>query len=486
MPPAECDPEAAIDALIFVRRTSTIPGQRYYARTVTSTAEVSRDQPSFALSLPVSPDQPYEITVVPSTPSNQSHDAQLSPVALAPPLTFAMEVSSSEPRDSEVWVVGKPDDYITIDGEVVSSVNSGVSGMKVVAQLQNGSSRRVSSLVYTDNNGKFTLRLPSGLEDLIDVVAQPIDGFHAPTLIMRDVLIAEAVPAEYLVFEMPSYGDPAPFMLPVAGTDGSGDTRPIAGATVRATTELTGVDAPVQATYSASATTDEEGKARLMLIPGNALENRVYQTVIEPPRGAEHSALFGDTIAVGAGDGGTLATIQLERRVSVDGRIRELDGTAANLAAVKVHLSPRFLDSLDPPARVAVDNVALPRVTTSANGRFVLWLDETLAGFPALYDIEFQSSDKLGASLTIRDIDIGRREGEGFGFGDIDLPDASYARGIVEQADGRLVVDAELHLLEIAGQCVLFEPELGCSPPRERGMWTSDENGEVMMILPRL
>ena len=386
-----CDPATTIAATIFASRKSAIPGQPLYTRTVTSRLGAIDDEISFSLSLPVS-EEPYEIIITPVTPDENTSASELLPVQLAPPSRLTLQIDGADTMESEAWVVGQSANYMVLEGEVLDSLENPMPGMKVKAEMPGASARRVSSLAFTDDQGHFSLRILRDLGiDEVEIIAEPRDGMNVPTVRVRHVAISEAVPLEPLVIELPSFGDPVPYSLPIEGADGSGGTEPIAGATVRAITFFTEPDAPVVSTYSTSTVTDQDGQAQLMLIPGKRLENRTYNIIVEPPRESPHAARFDVTTTIGSADGGTLEAIDLDRRVAISGLVKEADGSDANGASIEIRLSRPFVDSLDPSLRALVDNIALPKVTTSANGRFVFYLDRRLAGIPTLYDIVIRS-----------------------------------------------------------------------------------------------
>ena len=484
LPVPGCVDPVAIEALIQITRPSIIPGRTSYIRSEVSRAADAGGEPSFSIQLPVS-DEPYEITVVPSTSASNGAIAGFTPSELAPPITFSLDVTSESSLGDEVWLLGEPENYLVVEGEVVDSLGGGLLGMKVEAQLPDRSSRRVSSLGFTDAVGHFTLRVPRGLEGTVDIVAVPTTGTSAPTLRLRDVVLSELVPLEPLLLQMPTYGEPTPYVLPIQGPDGSGGTAPVRGATVRAVTELSEPDASLVALYTAAATTDEIGQARLMLIPGSQIENRDYMISVLPPNTSEHSTLFDQIIGIGRGS--NLPPISLGRRVSVSGSIREANGREADGAAVEVRLSGDFLDPLSPDVRVLASTISLPQATSIPNGRFQVWLDETRLGLSVRYDLDVRSGSIIGAPLTIYDVDISQREAgsNSFEFGDIQLPDASYARGLVTAPDGTIVPEARVRLFEVAPGCVIEDPEFECTPPRDLGLQSGDEDGEVMLILPR-
>lgn len=485
LPDPGCVEPVAIEAIIQIRGPSSIAGRPFYTRSEVSRAEDANSAPSFSIALPVS-DEPYEITVVPSASESNSTAADLAPGELAPPITFFLAVTGDVSLDDQLWLVGEPENYLVVEGNVVDALGEGLQGMKVEAQLSDRSSRRVSSLGFTDDEGHFTLRVPRGLEETVDIVAAPTAGMNVPTLRSLDVAVSELVPPELVLLEMPSHGDPAPFVLPIEGTDGSGDTSAVSGATVRAVTELSEPDASLVATYTTGATTDDRGLARLMLIPGSQVENRDYTITVQPTNTSEHSAVSDQAISIGRNDGGTLAAVSLGRRVSVSGLIREADGREADGAAIEVRLAGRFLDPLDTEIRVQASNVPLPKASSIPNGRFQVWLDETRLGLPALYDIDVRSGSIIGAPLSIHDVDVSEREegSNSFEFGDIQLPDASYARGTVTGPDGTIIPEARVEVFVVNPACVVEDPEQKCTAPRELGVRPGEEDGGVMLILP--
>jgi hypothetical protein len=179
-----------------------------------------------------------------------------------------------------------------------------------------------------------------------------------------------------------------------------------------------------------------------------------------------------------------LASIQLDRRVAVGGVVYTANGLPAYQAMVTARIAPAFREALSDWERAVVDNLQLPSAGTDISGRFVMWLDDELAGQTAIYDLEITLASPLEPLWTVRDIDMGAPTGTGvLELPGITMPAASYARGLVFAPAGTTVPQASLRLYEI-----LDQDTCGSNPCPQvaifRGQSTSREDGLIRLILP--
>ena len=301
---------------------------------------------------------------------------------------------------------------------------------------------------------------------------------------------------------MPTAPAPSTFGLPVEAPDPSGGQVRVPGADVRLTTSFQVPDQPtapdrvVEVSFTAQAVTSgadsaDPGVAEVQLY-GGAQTNRSYAVQVVPPPDSQYASVFGQDISVGSGGAGNvdlLAPVVLGQRAAVTGRVVTHAGDPVPDAPVETRASTLLqLLTEDSDQGTVLGQLQFPKDTTDGRGSFLVWLDRTLVGRAASYN--FDVSPPLssgGPSWTFEDQDL-PKEGDSVNLGELVLPEASYARGTVRDAVGRPVIGAEVHLYQLPSNdvCALTS-ELGaeCDPPAYlRGIWQSDDQGVVRLVLP--
>ncbi|GAB4525042.1 MAG: hypothetical protein Tsb0020_43110 [Haliangiales bacterium] len=513
--PDTCEPGTSIAAHIHVRRPARIAGRPAFTTTATSEPGVEASGQSFTLSLPpTAPDVPYEVTVLPIvansvTPGGDSADA------LAPPLRLQLDAESAVTTGLIApWVLGDPDTLRTITGEVTDAIGAPIAGLRVFA-IDHGVpmelAARSSSVGTTDDTGRFTLRVPydaasegdgeaGTLEHAIDLVIQPLDAGAAPTLRVVELTLPEptAEATDVGAFEMPSYGQPVTFTIPVVGIDSGGDQTPVGNAEVILETRLTTSDEHTEAIFSVSTYTDERGNATLSLIPGSQVINRRYTARITPPVDDDHASIEGYLIDVGATEGGFLAPVRLERRIAITGTLYLADGTPAAGSSLSVTPTVGFRWGLAPSTRTLIDSLSRPQTLSDQAGQFLLFVDPLLLGAAAVYDLEANPADARQPRWTWPSIDptMGTSEFGTVELGDLYMPEVSYARATVLDASGAPVAGATVRLYALADDQSLCDtaewpgdddgdPDAPCQVPASyRGSFASASDGTVTLPLP--
>ncbi len=506
--PLECNPDTSISAQIKATRASRIPGGPEYSRTVIAAAGMGPGESAFELYLPLaeSDDNEYELSIVPenSNPNQQSSTTEVAtPAELAPPIRFAL-VPTQDMLDVE-WVLGKPLDHKVVTGRVLDAAGRGIAGMQVWAMGRWTPASplvRASSISTTDDDGRFEIRIPIAMHDLYDLIAKPEPDTFAPTLRMRDLYIEdpEGLSPDGNVVEiddlhMPSHGVAMEFVLPVSGKDSGGGVVPVAGAEVRLTTILDD-DVRGEASFTAEGTTDQDGNVTLKLIPSGLQQNRIYTARIIPPPSAEYATLDGVSIAVGGGDAAGpsfLAGPTLDRRVPVHGVVVNADGEPVAGATVSSRVSLELKWGLALDEQSELEYLQFPSDTADENGTFKLWLDPVLVGNAAIYDLEIVPPAGANAPRwTVPGIGVeADNDLNSVDLGTIALPPASFARGLVQGPGGEPVANAELRLYQLAEDneiclgAILPASEDECVAPAQlRGIWKSDVDGLVRIVLP--
>lgn len=494
-----CETARSIEAQIQVKRPSRIPGGPPYILRVNSQVGVEHGASSFVLRLPSSePGERYEVTILPSYKADPG--SGLVPAEVAPPLRF--EIEPTWDQEGLLWIVGDPAQHIVFEGRVVDAVGMGIPGRRVFA-LPNADmltvAERQSSVSTTDRDGTFTLRVPRNVLAAggIDLVVEPMMTGTAPVLRVSNVPLPEPALLDGIIelapVKMPTYGELRTFTLPIRGIDGGGGLVPIPAAEIYITTLLYGDDPSIEAIFTNQKFTDNGGDAQIELIPGSEVENRRYIVHVTPPADTEHVSLYEHEIDIGSTQGGVLAPIILDRSVPVTGTLRTAQGEPAVGTAVTATLSVGFRWSLDHALRVQADALQLPKDVTDQSGGFVLWLEESLLGTPATYDLSMQPTDRLTPPWILREIDTSQRDQSGsVHLGTTTLPRAAYVRGVVLSPAKEPVADAEVRLYELAEDQTLCattdwpgERGVECLVPAQyQGPTRSSTDGRVTLVLP--
>ena len=503
-PVYDCGPERSVGAQITIERASPFPGGPVLSRTIVAAGAVGPGEDAFSFLLPREAGVEYHITI---TPDEATGGDDIAPGELAPP----RQITLSADGDQDVeWVLGDPDQLKTIRGCVENVVGDGApyAGMHVQA-LGRWSAlsplTRASSRSYTDDEGCFTLRVPIKMLDEFDIQVQPAPGAILPTLRLRGEFVRDPIEGELVehVIEpalvMPTAPSPTSFRLPVEALGSAGGQEPVPGAAVRLTTVFPLPETEtrdIEVTYTAETVTSalesaEPGVAEVELYPGSE-ENRVYQVQVVPPPDSQVQSAFALEVPVGIGGSGqVLEAVTLSRRAALTGIAVTALGDPVASAPVQAGASSSLrlqVESEEVDAILA--QLQFPTATTDDEGLFLVWVDRELAGETATYDVDVSpapfSSD--APSWTFEDIAV-PAEGESVELGQLVLPEASYARGLVRDRRDNPVIGAEVRIYQLGADdyCtrVLDIGDADCVPPAHlRGIWASDESGAVKVVLP--
>ncbi len=496
--PGGCEDDESIPARIEIERPSAIPGAPAFSRTITASGGHEPGEAAFTVSLPPQRpgEPPYRVTIRPITPETETRDDRALE-AVAPPMHTTVPAGTDD-ADYIEWTVGAADEHATLSGRVLDAAGLGLPELRVYAMgwFSGGEKReRISTTTTTGGDGEFTLRIPHGVEGPVDVVAKPRSSDVAPTLRRRGVELPElgtlsGEPIELPDLVMPSHPSPTRYALPIEGKDPGGGTRSVEGAEVSLTTELASEDG-IEATFTATDTTEEDGIAELELIPAGE-ENRRYTAEISPKAGAIHGGVQGVELAVGPGmEGSTnvLASVALPQRTLVDGQIVDAQGIVTDAAQVTARPSTDFVWSLADEERTSVRDLDFGSETTDSSGRFDLWLDPMIADRAALYDVEVVPPARaLAPRWSVDGVDLGDSDAV-VDLGTVNLPRAAHTRGVVT-ADGEPVADAEVRVYELDVRpeaCAAKHAPDGddCEPPaRLRGLRHTGDDGSLWLVLP--
>lgn len=503
-PSYDCGPERSVGAQITIERASPFAGGPILSRTIVAAGAVGPGESAFSFLLPRDPAAEYRITI---TPDDSAGGDSIAPGELAPP----RELTITADRDHQVeWVLGDPDALKTIRGCVQNVVGDGspYAGMHVQALgrwSQLSPLTRASSRSYTDESGCFTLRVPIKMLDEFDILVQPAPEAILPTLRLVGEFVRD--PADGEIYEhlidpplvMPSAPAPTTFRLPVEALGSAGGQERVPGAAVRMTTVFPLPDGElrdIQVTFTAEAVTsaldaEDPGVASLELYPGSE-QNRVYAVQVVPPPDSQFQSAFDLVVPVGVGGSAeVLQPVALSRRAALTGVAVTAAGEPVAGAPIEASASSSLRLTVDSQEVDAIlDQLQFPTATTDDGGAFLVWVDRELVGEAATYDVDVSPApfSSEAPSWTFEDIEV-PAEGEAVDLGQLVLPEASYARGLVRDGHGNTVEGAELRIYQLgaADYCtrVLEIGTADCVPPaRLRGIWASDDQGTVRVVLP--
>lgn len=485
--------ETSVAARVYFQRPSRIPGADPYSVEVTAQAGKHPGEIGFRAAVAANvPGETYDVVVLPDDGTIQPGPADETAAALAPPLKTQLQVTGQMRID---LALQDASGLKTLGGTVVDAASRGMSGITVTAwgrRTSESPMELASSQALTGADGTFVLYLPVSWEDTFDVVCTP-GTLHAPTLRRRGVVAKDggAYTVTDLVLRYPGYPRAVRYELPLLGPDNAGGNRAADGAKVTLRTTL-GSPAGDDVTYETQATADSSGTAEVWLIPGSIDLNRTYSVDVLPLPNAPHAAAWNRTVVVGpptasSGDGGVLAELELDRRAYVTGRVTDVDGVAVENLLVVPQLSPFFIYLTTADVRARAETIGLPQnVTTDRGGHFALYLDPSVAGATAYYDLDLVPPWGSRDPRWSHDRVMPPANGDGLNLGDLVLPRASLAYAVVKDSSGQTVADAEVRVyVRSHDSSVCNGAPVGCVPPsRLRVLAKSNSDGFVTLVLP--
>jgi protocatechuate 3,4-dioxygenase beta subunit len=214
--------------------------------------------------------------------------------------------------------------------------------------------------------GKYTLRVESVPKNEYSLGGGPA----VPTVECGKTLLGLVEKTETNVFpdlRMPAFFPPEEYTLEIKGED---DT-PVVGAQVTLSTELSmeGLEPPdmtCSARYSRTATTDDKGRVKVMLIRGDT-HNRVYRLTVVSPSQSPYASRYEPSFEVGPNPG-TLGAIQLTKRYEIRGFVldSEQNPVGGSLIEAQGILATDGGTTVPPTSTTT---------TTNEDGSYVLFVD---------------------------------------------------------------------------------------------------------------
>ena len=481
-PPAVCD--RGITATVTITRDSHFAGGPGF-KTVVST-ESGLEGASFELNLPRTNDgdADYIMTIVPDGRGDQPGTG-ITPAQLVPPMRAELGV----PADmSKMFVLGGLN-LPVVDGTLVAAAGGGLAQYRVVAlgRWKMGSPLiEVSTVDYTEADGKFRLVLSDSLEGDVEIVAKPW-GPAAPTLRLGGVSSFEP---SMIVLQQPAMlGSVVKVTVPVKGKDGGGEIAPVRGARVRVMAQTTSSTLPgsTLATFIAEGTTNDAGTVSLDVLDGPAFRSS-YKIEVVPPASANVGVVFDESFQIG-----TQPAMILPARVKVRGIVLDASGNPLKDVSVTARPSLRFAWSLEDKPQAFLSAIPAATAITPDTGEFVVWVDPTITSLWGHYDLVFEpptASKYPARAPTWVQSEVAIVSPDTLSLPDVVLPDAAFVHGAVTDPDGIAVEGAEVKVFRVNTTLALCSmvpnAPLSCPIPATlQGRGASDPMGMVRVTLPR-
>ena len=472
--------QRSIGAAVTITRRSRI-GLADATYSVDSAAGMASGEGAFSLRLPptaaatkadcLAPEGDcYELRVVPSDLNS------------LPPLVDWIPV----PGDTQIEVPLTGNlDVFQVHGTIKDAALNGVDGLEVRAV--DGDGRTVSSVVTTradaENVGNFLLTMSRK-----SVVGQV-------WLQVSETQANPGVPRFLYAFEAEGGGDvqlgdvvlldfqaPVSVTYRVKGSGSNGQDQGIEGALVRFTSYLTAVfpmATPSKcpgdscAVYTRQATTDANGEVTLTLIPPGPSG---YEVDILPGPNSPYSALH--TAGVEVDQPGVAADFTLTRKLEIRGAVTNSAGTP--IVGATVTATPREVSAANDaggglsPSAMKTADLALdePPATmqTDEAGQFLLTLEPGVS-----YDVVVAPSSSSPDPITT----LERRQFQGAGTLNIQLPEAAVLAGTVAAWDGSDTAGTRIRVYEVRTDPDTTEPTAWL-----RGEAVAASDGTFKLVLP--
>lgn len=481
-PPTVCD--RGVTASVTITRDSHFAGGPGF-KTVVST-EPGLDGASFEVNLPRTRDgdADYIMTIVPDGRGDQPGSG-ITPAQLVPPMRTELGVPADMSKMFMLGGVNLP----VVDGTLVASAGGGLAQYRVVAlgRWKAGSPlTEVSTVDYTEADGKFRLVLSDQLEGDVEIVAKPW-GPAAPTL--RRGGVSSDAPSMIVLQQPAQLGAVQRVTVPVKGKDSGGEIGPIRGARVRVTAEASSAAMPgaTLATFVAEGTTNDAGTVSLDVLDGAAFSSR-YKLEIVPPASASVGVVFDEPLVLGA-----QPAMILPARIKVRGIVLDASGKPLKDVSVTARPSLRFAWSLDDQPQAFLSAIPAATAITPSTGEFVVWVDPTITGLWGHYDLVFEpptTSKYPARAPTWVQGEVAVVSMDTLSLPDVVLPDAAFVHGTITDPDGQPVDGAEVKVFRVNTTLALCSmvpnAPLSCPIPATlQGRGASDATGMVRVTLPR-
>lgn len=403
-----------------------------------------------------------------------------SPAMLHPPYATELTITEADIAGSKITrdLALDPAALRTITGRITRPTTAPSGGWQVKAEVESfggenaGTRQLVSTLATTDDEGNYTLLLPTELQVVDVVCSPPSTAGNRPSVRAKDVVVTE----QMRDLAIPQLGVPEEVRFDVTGLDSTGGTSVVDGATVTVRLDLA-LGGGLQLQLETSDTT-ERGAASLTLFPVLNGAPLPYTVDVLPGPASELASQYDVPLAIGSGT----AAIDLTRRRQLAGRILDAAGEPVAGAAVAASLSSAILCVLPTNTSRLARSLASSQVATNARGEFLLFVDHRLPDYALTYDLTVRPATPDGLPAWTF---TGLAPQDGGGTMDLRLPAGARVRGVVLSAALGPIEGAQVGIFQHVSEdpCVSSIDTQGTSIQRATG--TTDVSGMAALVLPR-
>ena len=373
---------------------------------------------------------------------------------MAPRTTFEADLGGAEPEVT--WEISPAGGLHALEGTIRDIAERPVEGAKVTAfgGMAGTPHDRPSSIAVTGPDGHYQIYCLTAWDDDVNLVVEVRTETDAVVLTRLDVPAPgpeepggeERSPR--LDVTLPPHPTSAKFTLPIVGADPAGGELPAVGATVVArSTQIALEDDMIE--FQATAATDEDGRAELWLIPGEPTSNRLYTVDVVSLAGSPLGSRWGAELQIATP--GVLPMLALPSRAYVTGKILSADREPVPDTVVLPIVSLDVLNALSAADRALLAQQTLEPVAVDADGGFAVYLDPVLHDQRLTYDLDVTPpADSLSPRWSYEAaVMLDPPAATGIQYANLPgwaLPAASFARGLVVDAQGAPVPGAQLRI----------------------------------------
>jgi hypothetical protein len=476
----------SIGAQVRISRPSRIPGGPALRLIAQSKSGVPRGTDSFSISLPAmhAGDPPYTVTIDPEGGGDMppTHGGK-DPAQLVPPKHFQLSTESA--LEHQTYILGA--NAVQITGMLKDGLGAALTKYRVVAlgRWESTAAQTEVSSVHYSTDGTYSIAIADGVVGSLELVARPYDPLVvAPELHLGSV---DAYTAVKNIYAPTGLGSRVDVSIPIEARAGDGSVKRVSGARVVITgsTEA-GFTSSVRAVMIAETTTGDDGIAKLSLLDGDALASS-YRIRVVPPDSSSSGVIFNQPITLPQP-----ASLFLPQRVSLGGTLVDTSGKPLVDVSVSARRSLRFLWSLDATDQAFLDEIPAATAITSETGKFVIWLDPSVATTWGHYDLFFETPESSSApNWLIPDFEIPRIPGQmSIDLEELTIPDAAFLHAKIVDGSGDPVEGSALRIFRLSDNdsvCreVTNAPAECSDDAKVMGHGESDDGGIVRLTLPR-
>jgi hypothetical protein len=476
----------SIGAQVRITRPSRIPGGPALRLIALSKSGIPRGTDSFSIHLPAmhTGDPPYTVTIDPEGGGDMppTHGGK-DPAQVVPPKHFQLDSESA--LEHQTYTLGT--NAVTISGVLKDGLGAALTKYRVVAlgRWDSMSAPTEVSSVHYSADGTYSIAIAEGVVGTLELVARPYD----PLVVAPELHVGNLDPYTQVknMYAPTGLGSRLDVSIPIQARAGDGSVKPVSGARVVITgsTESSFTNG-VRAVLVAETTTAEDGVAKLALLDGDALASS-YRIRVIPPGSSSSGIIFNEPITLPQPMG-----LFLPQRVSLGGTLVDTAGKPLVDVSVSARRSLRFLWSLEATDQAFLDEIPAATAITSETGKFVIWLDPSVAGTWGHYDLFFETPEGSSApNWLITDFEIPRIPGQmTIDLEAVTIPDAAFLHAKIVDGGSAPVEGSALRIFRLSDNdsvCrEVTNAPIECSDDAKvMGHGESDDDGIVRLTLPR-